>query len=317
MTLLIVGLVVVVVGLAVLIQGIQGQQGSLRSLGGFVVVAGVLVAFASQAFVVVPAGNVGVVFNTFGGVQERELGEGFHVVLPFLQQVTLYDVRQQEITLARETGDQVTARSSEGLEITVDVTILYQVRPEEAATLHQDIGPSYVDVRLRPQVRSQVRDVISGFAAADLIATQRAEVAAQIEQRLSSALTSDNINVLTVLLRDVRIPEAITQAIEEKQAAEQQVQVEENRRRQAEIAAQRKVVEAEGDRDAAIARAEGESQALKLRGEALRDNPAVIQLEVAQKLAPGVQTVLLPSDGNFLIDMRGFMGAPGTSGPTP
>lgn len=110
-----------------------------------------------------------------------------------------------------------------------------------------------------------------------------------------------------MLLRDVRIPEAITQAIEEKQAAEQHVEVEENRRRQAEIAAQRRVVEAEGERDAQIARAEGEAQALALRGEALRANPEIIQLEVAQRLAPSIQTIMLPTDGNFLLDVRGLI----------
>ena len=300
------GLGVVVLGIVLLVQGVQGRQAGLRTLGGGAVIAGVIVAFLSLAMVVVPAGNIGVVFNVFGGVQDEELGEGFHIVLPFVQQVTLYDVRQQELTLARETNDQITARSSEGLEITVDATILYQVIGTEAARLHQDIGPSYVDVRVRPEVRSQIRDGISRFNAADLISTERNEVGGIIQGALEEELGQDNIRVLSVLLRDIRIPESITAAIEEKQAAEQQVQVEENRRRQAEIAAQRRVIEAEGERDAAIARAEGEAQALELRGEAIRLNPEIIQLEVAQRLAPGIQTIMLPSDNNFLLDIRGL-----------
>lgn len=301
-----IGFGVVFVGIVLLVQGVQGRQGGLRTLGGGAIIAGVIVAFLSLSMVVVPAGNVGVVFNVFGGVQEDELGEGFHIVLPFLQQVTLYDVRQQEITLARETNDMITARSSEGLEITIDATILYQVVRNEAARLHQDIGPSYVEVRVRPEIRSQIRDGISNFMAAELISTQRNEVGIMIQQNLATELSDDNIRILSVLLRDVRIPESITAAIEEKQAAEQQVQVEENRRRQAEIAAQRRVVEAEGERDAAIARAEGEAQALELRGAVIRENPEIIQLEVAQRLAPGVQTIMLPSEGNFLLDVRGL-----------
>ena len=300
------GLGVVVLGIVLLIQGVQGRQAGLRTLGGGALIAGVIVSFLSLAMVVVPAGNIGVVFNVFGGVQDDELGEGFHIVLPFVQQVTLYDVRQQELTLARETNDQITARSSEGLEITVDATILYQVMGTEAARLHQDIGPSYVEVRVRPEVRSQIRDGISRFNAADLISTERNEVGGIIQTALEQELGEDNIRVLSVLLRDIRIPESITAAIEEKQAAEQQVQVEENRRRQAEIAAQRRVIEAEGERDAAIARAEGEAQALELRGEAIRLNPEIIQLEVAQRLAPGIQTIMLPSDNNFLLDIRGL-----------
>ena len=297
-------LALVVAGAAVAVQGAQTERPPLRNLGTFVLVLGLAGSALSQAFVVVPAGNVGVVFNVFGGVQDDELGEGFHLVLPMLQTVELYEVRQQELTLASETNDQVTARSSEGLEITVDATILFQPNPPEVARLHQDIGPSYESVRVRPEARTQIRDAIGQYAAADLISTQRTELQTSIERSLRDALEEDNVSVLAVLLRDVSIPEAITSAIEEKQAAEQQVEVEENRRRQAEIAAQRRIVEAEGERDAAIARAEGEAEALRMRGESIRANPEIIQLEVAQRLAPGIQTVMLPSDNNFLLDLR-------------
>ncbi|MDE0098438.1 MAG: prohibitin family protein [Truepera sp.] len=304
--LILIGLVLVVGGIALIVQGTQSKQGGLRNLGSLAVVVGIVLALISNAFVVVPAGNAGVVFNVFGGVQDNELGEGFHVVLPFLQQVTLYDVRQQELTLSQLTGDQITSRSSEGLEINADATILYQISPTEVAKLHQDIGPSYVDVRIRPEIRSQVRDAIAEFNAAELISTRRQEVSALIETSLQDVLAADNIRVLAVLLRDVRIPASITQAIEEKQAAEQQIQVEENRRQQAEIAAQRLIIEAEGQRDAQIARAEGEAQALELRGNAIRTNPEIIQLEVAERLAPGIQTIMLPSESNFLLDFRGI-----------
>ena len=301
---LFVSLALIVAGAALAVQGLQTERGAVRSLGVALALVGLVAAGLSRAFVIVPAGNTGVVFNVFGGVQDDELGEGFHIVLPVLQQVTLYDIRQQELTLAEESGDQVTARSSEGLEINVDATILYQVDPRDAARLHQDIGPSYELVRVRPEVRSQIRDAIGQYAAADLISTQRTDLQLGVEASLKDALEEDNILVLAVLMRDIRIPTTITNAIEEKQAAEQQVEVEENRRRQSEISAQRRVIEAEGERDAAIARAEGEAEALRLRGESIRENPEIIDLEVAQRLAPGIQTIMIPSDNNFLLDLR-------------
>lgn len=301
---LFVALAVVLLGAVVLVQGVQGQQRGMRSLGSGLLIAGVLGAFLATSIVIVPAGHVGVVFNVLGGVQQDEIGEGLHVVVPVLQQVTLYDTRQQELTLARVQGDQISARSSEGLEIVVDVTVLYQVVGSEAARVHQDIGTSYEEVRIRPEVRSQIRDGISEFDAANLISSERDDLQQMIEGNLAERLRRDNVRVLSVLLRDVSIPESITQAIEEKQAAEQQVAVEENRRLQSEISAQRRVIEATGERDAAVAKAEGEAEALRLRGEALRDNPEVVQLEVAQRLAPTLQTILLPSDSNFLLDLR-------------
>jgi regulator of protease activity HflC (stomatin/prohibitin superfamily) len=301
---LFIGLAVMLLGLVVVVQGVQGQQPRQRSLGSVLLVVGAVGAFLASSIVVVPAGHVGVVFNVIGGVQQEEVGEGVHVVVPVLQQVTLYDTRQQELTLAGRQGDQITARSSEGLEIVVDVTVLYQIVGSEAARLHQDIGTSYEEIRVRPEVRSQIRDGISEFDAANLISSERDDLQRMIEESLVAALEDDNIRILSVLLREVSIPEAITRAIEEKQAAEQQVAVEENRRKQSEIAAQRRVIEATGERDAAVAKAEGEAEALRLRGQALRENPEIIQLEVAQRLAPTLQTIMLPSDGNFLLDVR-------------
>lgn len=301
---LVIALAVVIIGLVLIVQGVQGQQSGARGLGTGLVVGGIVVAFLASSIVIVPAGHVGVVFNVLGGVQEDELGEGVHIVIPVLQQVTQYDIRQHELTLSSSQGDSINARSSEGLEIGVDVTVLYQPYAQEVAALHQDIGTSYEAVRVRPEVRSQIRDGVSEYNAAQLISAQRDDLQQLIEESLASALIDDNVRILSVLLREVRIPESITTAIEEKQAAEQQVQVEENRRLQSEIAAQRVVIEAEGERDAAVARAEGEAEALRLRGEALSENPEMIQLEVAQRLAPGVQTIMLPSDNNFLLDMR-------------
>jgi regulator of protease activity HflC (stomatin/prohibitin superfamily) len=302
--LLVLGLALAILGFALIVQGVQLQRAQMRLAGIGGVIGGAVLAFLSAAIVIIPAGFVGVLFSVFGGVQQDELGEGLHIVVPVIQQVTLYDVRQQEVTLATTTGDQINARSSEGLDIGVDVTVLYQVRRDQAARLHQDIGPSYVNIRLRPQIRTAVRDGIAEYNAADMISTQRAALQRGIEGELAESLSPDNILIMGVLLRDVRIPNLITDAIEEKQAAEQQVEVEENRRRQSEISAQRRVIEAEGERDAAIARAEGEAEALRLRADALRDNPDLIQLEFAQRLAPTVQTIMLPTDGNFLMDVR-------------
>ncbi len=306
MTLLVLlGLGIVVLGAVLLVQGVQGQQGRLRSLGGTAIVVGVAVAVLSSAFVVVPAGNVGVVFNVFGGVQQRALRPGVHFVVPFVQQVTLLNTREQAINFGD--ADAINALSQEGLQIVTDATIRFKIAPGEAPLIYETLGVDYEGTLIRPIVRSVIRDAVASYNAAELISTQRTEVQQQIVNELESNLAENNIILENALLRDIRIPELITRAIEEKQAAEQQVQVEANRREQSRIAAERAVIEAEGQRDAAIAEAQGEAQALTLRGEAIRNNPEIIQLEVAQKLAPSLQTIMLPSDGNFLLDVRGLM----------
>ncbi len=307
--LVLIGLAIAVFGVVLIVQGVQAKQALYRSLGGLAVVLGLAVSFLASAFVVVPAGNVGVVFNVFGGVQERERGEGFHIVLPFLQQVTLLSVREQSINF--EDRDEIPALSREGLQITTEATIRYRIDGTEAAKMFQTRGTTYEADLIMPTVRSAVRSAIANYNAADLISTDRQLLQDEIVQQLGDQLARSNVILLDALLRNIRIPASIAQAIEEKQAAEQQVQVEENRREQSRIAAQRAVIEAEGRRDAAVAQAEGEAQALRLRGSAIREHPEIIQLEVAQKLAPSLQTIMLPSDGNFLLDVRSLMGPQG------
>ncbi|PZA06566.1 prohibitin family protein [Meiothermus sp. PNK-Is4] len=284
-----------------------------RALGGPLVIVGLVLATLSQSFVVIPAGNVGVVFNVLRGVQPQPLGEGTHVVLPFIQEVIVYDARLQEVTLAapvpgsREPGpseEAITARSKEGLEIGVDVTVQYRVKRDEAPLLHRELGPRFLDTLIIPQIRSKVRDAVGQFNAADLISTQRTQLERAVTQGLGEELKKGHIELVGVLLRRIDIPQSVAKVIEEKQTAEQQVQVAENRRRQAEIDAQRLVAQARGERDAAILKAEGEAKAIELRGRALKASPEVIQLTVAEKLAPNVQTIMVPSTGNFLLDLR-------------
>ena len=299
-----VGLAVAAFGIFLIVQGVQGSNNFIRTAGGVAVIAGVVFALLAGSFVVVPAGSVGVVFNVLGGVSDRERNPGVQFVMPGLQQMTLLNTREQSIEFITDNNDEIPALSQEGLQIISDATVRYRIEASEASSIFESIGDNVEATLIRPQVRSVIRNAIANYNAAEVISSQRGELQAEIVQVLTNELAANNIILLDVLLRDIRIPDSITQAIEEKQAAEQQIEVETNRREQSRIAAERVVIQAEGERDAEIARAQGEAEALSLRGQAIRENPEIIQLEVAQKLAPSLQTILLPNEGNFLLDLR-------------
>ncbi len=307
-----IGFAIVIAGLALLVQGIQRQQGGLGSLGVLLVIAGIVVAIVSRSFVIIGAGEVGVVFNIFSGVQDKERGEGLQIILPVLQQVEKFSAREQALTFAAENSDDIDALSEEGLSIGIDATIRYQIIRDQASAIYQTLGKDgeYQLTLIRPQVRSIIRNAVAKYKAVDLISTKRTELELDVTTALRTSLEKGNITLIEVLLRDVRIPRSVSEAIEQKQTAEQQVAIEENLKLQAQIAAQRAKTIAEGERDAAIAIAQGEAEALTLRGEAIRKNPEIIQLEIAQKLAPSIQTIMLPSEGNFLLDVGGLMGQP-------
>ncbi|WP_456427841.1 prohibitin family protein, partial [Rhodocaloribacter sp.] len=217
--LLIVALVAVVLGI-----GLLAQLGR-RSLGTALILTGLLLGVVSRSFVVVPAGHVGVVFNVFSGVQPDALDEGLHFVLPLVQEVVLYDARLQEVTLSKSNARRVgfgpiQARSKEGLDIGVDVTVQYRIEKAKAPLLHKEVGPAYRETMIVPQIRSKVRDAVGLFNAAELISTRRGDLERSVTTALREALAQKHIILESVLLREIRIPDTVARVIEEKQTAE-------------------------------------------------------------------------------------------------
>lgn len=308
-----IGLAMVVFALVLMVQAVQGRSASTRGAAGILLIVGIAVAILSRSFLVVPAGNVGVVFNAISGVKDTELNEGLNFVFPVVENVVLLNAREQTFTFAKDgdaTATDIDVLSEEGLKINIDATVRFQIDKNQAAKIYSDIGRDYIGQIIIPQVRSVVRGVVAKYPAVDVISTQRAKLQDEIKSDLEIVLANSQISLKDVLLRDIRIPESISVAIERKQAAEQEVEIEENLRLQAQIAAQRAVTEAEGLRDAAIARAEGEAQSLRLKGEAIRENPEIIQLEIAEKLAPTINTIMLPTESNMLLDMKSILNKP-------
>ena len=114
----------------------------------------VLLIFASKSSINIGYGEAGVLFKTFGGgvvTDEPTLGEGFHIIAPW-NRVYVYNVKQQEFF---EGNMQVL--SSNGLEISLDVSVLYQPKYNELGLLHQTKGENYVNIVLIPQIRDRER----------------------------------------------------------------------------------------------------------------------------------------------------------------
>ncbi|MEZ4607413.1 MAG: prohibitin family protein, partial [Deinococcales bacterium] len=209
-----IALALVVLGLVLIVQSFQRQSPTTRGFGVLGLIAGLAIMFLSQAFVVIPAGHVGVVFNVFSGVQQKELGEGLKLVLPVVQQVSLYDAREQSFTFATDTDANdsfIEALSQEGLQIEVDATIRYKIIPSEAADIYQNLGMDYVSRLVRPQVRSVIRNAVANYKAAEVISTRRTELEQEVSAALVTSLNKGNIELVEVLLRDIRIPASVRQ----------------------------------------------------------------------------------------------------------
>ena len=111
----------------------------------------VLLIFISKSSINIGYGEAGVLFKTFGGgvvTDEPPLGEGFHVIAPW-NKVYIYNVKQQEVF---ESKMQVL--SSNGLEISLDISVLYQPKISELGLLHKTKGENYLNIIIIPQIRA-------------------------------------------------------------------------------------------------------------------------------------------------------------------
>lgn len=333
------GFITFVAGIALAVialsQGRPARGGvALIVLG---LIAGVVFTIIGQGLIFVEPNQRAVVFNTATN-ELTTRGSGISVVTPAITTVTLYNVGQQEYTMSatndegsRSGDDAVDAQTRDGQQVDVDVTVFYNINPEDASlrNFHQRwLGQDYT-AYIRSQTRTALRNVIGRFTAQALYGEERGEIQQQVFDELSEDLGREGLQLNTVDLRGLTFSETFIEAVEDVQAAEQNVA-------QAEAEANAVIARAEGERQAAIARAQGEAEAIRIRAqaeaEALRvvsqqiaANPALIQYLYVQNLSDNVGLVLVPANSPFLFDMASLAEANGdftapavpTPEPTP
>ena len=177
-----------------------------------VIAAAVLVGIAvAMAVVQIPAGFVGVA-SLFGKLYPDPLQPGLHIINP-LARVVRMDVRTKELK------EVANVPSKEGLSVGTDLSVL--VRLEDAVQVYRTVGLNYLTTVVEPTVRSELRGVTAGYEARALYTADRAVIEQQIAKHLEPKLEGRGLRLEAVLLRDVRLPDQVRQAIEAKAAAEQ------------------------------------------------------------------------------------------------
>ena len=322
---------IALLGVGALIGGIAlavlaASQGRPVRNGVVLAIAGVLIAvlggILAQGILVVQPTERAVVFNTLSGALETPRGPGTNIIIPVVQQSTLYDMSQKQYTMsgqanegARSGDDAVRARTIDGQEVNMDITVLYSIDPEQVNTVHQRWQNRYEDDFIRPTTRGFVRDIVSSYRAEDIYGEKRGEMETRIQELLTTRMAEEGLMLSDLLVRDINFSQQFTQAIEEAQIAEQEANRARLRVQQIQQEAEQARAQAEGQRDANIARAEGEAQSIVLRAQAeaeglrlvseqIAANPALIQYQYIQQLAPNVRLITVPSNSPFLFDLE-------------
>jgi len=229
----------------------------LRTYRSMIKTAGVVVVLVGMSIaciVQVEPGQVGVQ-KLFGKVNNNILESGLNVINPLVQ-VVMFDVRTENYTMSGVTDegskmgdDAIRVLSADGLEVIVDLTVLYKVIPSEAPRILREVGVDYRNVLVRPICRTKIRDNAVYYDAVALYSTKRDEFQSRIFSTIETNFKERGLMLEQLLVRNLTLPASVKASIESKINAEQDAQkmtfVLQKERQEAE----RKRVEAQGIAD--------------------------------------------------------------------
>ncbi len=202
----------------------------------------------------IDAGQVGVQ-KLFGKVEDHVLESGLNLVNPLVT-VTGMNIQTQNYTMSgvhnegkQQGDDAIRILSTDGLELTIDLTVLYRVNKSEAPRIIREIGIDIEDVIVRPVTRTKIRDNAVYYTAIDLYSTKREEFQSRIFKDIDTIFKQRGLTLEQLLIRNIALPESVKEAIEKKINAEQDAQKMQYVLQKEKQEAERKRVEAQGIAD--------------------------------------------------------------------
>jgi regulator of protease activity HflC (stomatin/prohibitin superfamily) len=289
----ILGIIILVVGIVVKRSPEPGNRfgGIINTVGIVVVALGLLLSTVK----IIEPGKVGVQV-LFGKVQDQVLESGLHLINPMVE-VTTFSVQTQNYTMSAKSSegqvegdDAIRVLSSDGLEVTIDLSVLYKINPAKAPFILQNIGENYEDKIVRPVTRTAIRDNAVNYQAVDLYSTKREEFQYKINKTITDNFARNGLEVQQILVRNISLPATVRASIESKIQAEQDAQKMQFVLQKERQEADRKRVEAQGIADYQ-----------KIISTGLTDKQLQYQSILAQKeiaLSPNTKIIIMGGKGN-------------------
>lgn len=323
------------IGLGVLAVSRMSRRQSAKGVSSSaVMVVGIAVILTAlgAGLVFIEPNERGVVISPYSfrapeGYLNDALTPGLRWIVPG-ERVQTYNISRRTYTMSavaqegQTTGDDsIRARTKDGQEVFIDASIIYAVDTSKVIQLHINWQNRFEDEVVRPSARNAIRDAVSQYGVEEIVSTKRAEMEELVTRSIMARLADNDLILVTFLLRDIHFSVEYAAAVEQKQIAEQQAQqaalVVEQRKQEAEQARQvaqgqadAAVIAAQGAAEAQIIQAEAQAKANELIGQSIQENPEILQYQYILKLAPGVQTIFVPSGNQFILPL------PDTTVPT-
>jgi regulator of protease activity HflC (stomatin/prohibitin superfamily) len=252
MFIIILGIIVLVIGFSItrVNSPLRQYNGLIKGIGASLLVIGLLLTSLVQ----IEPGEVGVQ-KLFGKVSDRILESGLNFKNPLVE-VVHFDIKTQNYTMSGVPSegeiigdDAIHVLSADGLEVVIDLTVLFKVTPAEAPRILKEIGIDYKNVIVRPLCRTKIRDNAVYYQAVDLYSSKRDEFQDRIFKTIESDFKARGLILEQLLVRNITLPASVKTAIESKINAEQEAQKMTFVLQKEKQEAERKRVEAQGIAD--------------------------------------------------------------------
>lgn len=203
------------------------------------------IVLTNTTFLTIDPGEKGVLFKRFGGglVKDKVYDQGFHIVAPW-NTMYIYDTR------INEAFERMDVLSKNGLNIEVELSYRFAPNPSRIGYLHNNVGKSYVDRIIKPEIRSATREVIGQYLPEELYSTKREAIQIEIFEKTKKAIEAKDLLLDAILIRSVQLPEKLKTAIEMKLEEEQQSFQYEFKLEKERKEAERKIIEAKAKAEA-------------------------------------------------------------------
>lgn len=251
MAIFIIGILVLIAGFIVKRSPEFFRYSKILQIAGLgIMITGILI----KSIVQIEAGQIGVKV-LFGKVQNEVLRSGLHFINPFIE-IRSLDVKTQNYTMSgmtdegqKKDDDAIRVLTADGLEVTIDLTVLYKLLPSDAPKLVRETGVDYTDKIVRPLTRTKIRDNAVYYDAISLYSTKRDEFQLRIFKSIDEDFKIRGLILEQLLVRNITLPQSVKATIEQKINAEQDAQKMQFVLQKEKQEAERKRVEAQGIAD--------------------------------------------------------------------
>ena len=280
----------------------------------FAALAVLLASLLVASVTVVPTGYTGIL-TTFGRVENRTIGAGAHLILPW-QNVVKMDNRTQKVQITTE------AFSSDIQQVNLVLSVNYCIDQNTAQVLYRTVGANYYENVMYPRILENTKAVFSRYTAENLIA-RRNSLSDLIAEDTASDLQRYGITIVSIAIEDIDFTDAFTTAVEAKQVAAQNKLTAETEQAQKtmeeEATAKRAVIAANAEAQKAVIAANAELEVVKVQAEAALyagEKEAEMNKRISESLTDGLiqyywikewdgqlPTTVLGDSGNYMIDL--------------